>query len=407
MMNTVEKGTRFELQVKNYIEQQIALNNFPVSKNHKVFLQKEYFSNARQSYIKFDVTIEEYLDGFDDFYRITIIECKDYKRNVEVGKIEEFYLKCKQVADLKCKAIFVSTSNVSVSAHNALKTYGIGFIRFLNVENQFRPILPRKSSNNLTYQPQKKNNQNTSNFDINKASFKGYLNHKISLEPKVFFYELFNVKHNIELVNTNNTLETFFLFQLEEISEAVLKDNGYIDGAFDIEKLLIQLAKNLDYTIIYRFKNDSEMLAYVDFEQKLITFHINDEVNIQQARFTMAHEASHLILKHDAYLLNDIFKKDDKKFFALSEKDFQMLESQANYLAACLLVPRNVFIPIFNKLVADNKDRGFGKVFVDNQPCNIAPFLKNLAILSNYFNVSKSVIEYRLKDLNLINDGRS
>ena len=61
-MNTTQVGNEYELKVKAIVEKLIDINGVPgVGKCHQVFWQKGYKCDYGRI-IKFDVTIESYLD---------------------------------------------------------------------------------------------------------------------------------------------------------------------------------------------------------------------------------------------------------------------------------------------------------------------------------------------------------
>lgn len=401
MMNTVEKGTRFEKQLYDFIVEQIREGKFPVSNNHKVFMQKAYFSETRKDYIKFDVTIEEYIEGFEDFFRIIIFECKNYNKNISADKIDEFYSKCQQIGKLKGKGIFVSTTDLSESAKNSLKSAGMGFMRFFNQHNTFRTILPRKSP----YRNFKNKSFIQSEIIVSTKNFLSQYSGCYYQNPKDFFFNFLGLNQELKL--KSNSIKFLSNFDLEDIGNEIVKTANYNGGAFDIFSLLDNVKNNFGYQVIYLGRSKSDLLGYVDFDKKLIGFFIFNHNNDIQARFTVAHELSHILLEHGKYLINDIYY--DNHHFILKENsnELKKLETQANYLASCILIPKLHLIEIFNKFTSDFKNKGFGKVYIDNQPCNLQPYLILLKRLSLHFVVSKQVMEIRLKDLNLINDCRN
>jgi hypothetical protein len=47
-----------------------------------------------------------------------------------------------------------------------------------------------------------------------------------------------------------------------------------------------------------------------------------------------------------------------------------------------------------------------GKIYVDNQPCNQKTLYEIIGMLSEFFHVSKSAVDYRLSYLKLVDDYR-
>ena len=83
------------------------------------------------------------------------------------------------------------------------------------------------------------------------------------------------------------------------------------------------------------------------------------------------------------------------------------MEWQANFFASALLLPKDM---LGTKILQEKKQMGLRntlRVYVDNQRCNQNDFYTLKEKLANYFGVSKTVVEIRLKDLKLLDDRRS
>lgn len=84
------------------------------------------------------------------------------------------------------------------------------------------------------------------------------------------------------------------------------------------------------------------------------------------------------------------------------------MEFQANYLAASLVLPRHNVLSDFRGLVGglELSNRGFGSLYVDDQPCN----LQNFEVVARHFTanygVSHTAATIRLKSLGLLRDAR-
>jgi Zn-dependent peptidase ImmA (M78 family) len=84
------------------------------------------------------------------------------------------------------------------------------------------------------------------------------------------------------------------------------------------------------------------------------------------------------------------------------------MEFQANYFASCLLMPRANFIEDFRRLVRARgiPDRGFGALYVDDQPCNLDNYEVVTSALVRKYGVSRTAAALRLDALGLIRDAR-
>lgn len=84
------------------------------------------------------------------------------------------------------------------------------------------------------------------------------------------------------------------------------------------------------------------------------------------------------------------------------------MEFQANYLAACLLLPKNQVASDFRALIAQLEipNRGFGLLYVDDQACNRVNFDRVASYFTSTYGVSKTATAIRLRSLGLLKDAR-
>lgn len=85
------------------------------------------------------------------------------------------------------------------------------------------------------------------------------------------------------------------------------------------------------------------------------------------------------------------------------------MEYQANFFAFCLLMPKVSFIRDFRILLSalGISDRGFGELYLDNQPCNFQNYEKVTRELMARYGVSRAAASIRLEGLGLLRDVRS
>ncbi|MBK7160589.1 MAG: ImmA/IrrE family metallo-endopeptidase [Ignavibacteria bacterium] len=134
----------------------------------------------------------------------------------------------------------------------------------------------------------------------------------------------------------------------------------------------------------------------------------------KRLKFVLAHELGHLVFHR-----NLKFSQEEYEIFTETEIDFNTgkknlvtdrdwLEWQANYFASCFLMPQNSFE---NALLNVQSNLGIiknsGIIYLDNQHNNINDFDRIKSEMSKIFMVNKTNIEYRLFDLNKINDQRN
>ena len=114
--------------------------------------------------------------------------------------------------------------------------------------------------------------------------------------------------------------------------------------------------------------------------------------------FTIAHELGHYFLQH--------LDNENSEIICL-ERDFQKIEHkkdekevEANYFAACLLMPLNLLLPVFEDFLSIVDRRGV--LYVDNQRCNFLDYKKCVAHIQIKFYVTETAIRYRLINLGKI-----
>jgi len=112
--------------------------------------------------------------------------------------------------------------------------------------------------------------------------------------------------------------------------------------------------------------------------------------------FTIAHELGHFYLKH---------LEDQKTEIICMERDLQKIddlkdkqEVEANFFAACLLMPFSLLQPAFEAFMKWN-DRSNGVLYVDKQSCNLRDYKCCIQRMQLYFDVSQTAIRYRLINL--------
>lgn len=183
-----------------------------------------------------------------------------------------------------------------------------------------------------------------------------------------------------------------------------------------IEKICSELNNNvsLEIKFIDDLGTDStgfEILGKIQFDPDKIFIKKGHE-NYHRKRFTIAHELGHYFLNHEEYLEGEFYsQKDEEENYlnSINSLDIKRLEWQANYFASCLLLPREKFLKEFFRLYGKENlvDKSFGILYVDNQSCNLDTFYRLTNQLRSMFQVSRQVIEIRLKEENIMVDERS
>jgi Zn-dependent peptidase ImmA (M78 family) len=161
------------------------------------------------------------------------------------------------------------------------------------------------------------------------------------------------------------------------------------------------------------FPNGSKILGYYNFKPRAIFIDSSLQNDEHKFNFTLAHELGHLVLHRNIKFEGlDYTKIEDAEYDIATGKkilqtDKDWIEWQANSFASSFLMPRTTFRMALAKVQQSmGISRNLGMVFLDNQGVNLKDFYTLKEQLGNIFKVSKSVVEYRLESLGLLNDQR-
>jgi Zn-dependent peptidase ImmA (M78 family) len=201
---------------------------------------------------------------------------------------------------------------------------------------------------------------------------------------------------------------------LEGIAHDALASVGADGGQVDLEQLCARhpAAKGL---ILLRtaaaHTEPNHPLARITFEPLAIELFEVSASTTGRDRFTLAHEIGHLLLGHGKYLKAEWRDEADNESIEGIRDDgtaLKRMEFQANYLASCLLMPRDRFVKAFHEQlqIRGVQNKGFGPLFVDMQECNLNNYYGVTAQLMSQFGVSRAAVTIRLAGLDLINDAR-
>ena len=101
--------------------------------------------------------------------------------------------------------------------------------------------------------------------------------------------------------------------------------------------------------------------------------------NEELSRFTIAHEIGHKVLHSGIYEKAKITTIDQYHKFSssISEEEYKRFEDQANNFAGCLLVPTEILVSLYNKILEEKK--------------------MSILDLTRYFKVSQATLKIRIK----------
>jgi Zn-dependent peptidase ImmA (M78 family) len=428
--STTKRGDALEKDIYDFFELEIKADRFIAKADCcKLRRKPKYFSRDRGSEITFDVSIEIYLPGAEDFTMVVLIECKNYTHSVPVDDVEEFFSKVQQVAAAKSKAIIASTGSFQSGTREFARSKGIGLLRYLSPDDckwelmrspsTFDKIDSHSGSLNI--------DAGLSQQDYKSDIFDLFLQspRRVTHSLRAFFEDIFldnalSPLHLKQIVNPKSKDFEFVPYLEKEALEKIASDiqcklkykNGPVplDILCEMENIRSGLSVKLDTELPPEFL-ERQVLGRINFKDLQIEIYRQESINLGRDKFTLAHELSHYILEHGKYMVREWCDASD---FTLEHSpsydrtNVARMEFQANYLAACLLLPRQNVISDFKYLIGklDLSNRGYGSLYVDNQPCNINNFEIVTRHFTKNYGVSHTAASIRLQSLGLLQDAR-
>ena len=131
-MNTTEKGNAFEQQVYKALKEELNAERLGLLPHScEIFRKRSYFSKDRGSNIVADISIEVTLPNANRWSFLWVWECKDHKRALSVGEVEEFDSKLRQIAGDNIKGALAVSGGLQSAAFDYACSKGIGVVRIL------------------------------------------------------------------------------------------------------------------------------------------------------------------------------------------------------------------------------------------------------------------------------------
>lgn len=412
-MNSTKKGDELEYWLHDYLRVQIESANLVLgvypAELCKLHQKKKYFCKEREADVEFDIVVEVYRVGTSTPHISLVFECKNHESPIQERDITDFSDKLGRIFAHGAKGFIVSSSRLQRGAERIASSRRIGIVKF--DKNGIEIVAERKSG--LWSEGSFLEAQVFDNLSAPKSlKFVAYSEGR-------FFGSASDLILTLEQASTGGLVDTpaerehtVPFLKDEAIREIAAESHSLLmhsRGAVDVHELCSLLGLKLQFTD--QVDQDSvgrEILGTANFERRKIE--INRHGHRQRERFTIAHEIGHFCLDHGRYILSDFVVESDLFLGGDFERslNFERLEQQANIYASELLLPREDFLNSTRELRdrLDIKDRGFGYIFVDNQPCNYVPYNELISSLSLHYDVSRQAIEVRLKRMRLVTDKR-
>jgi len=391
-MNTTAIGTEFEDKVFKYFSSLLNKGEigFAPPKHSKIFKHKKY-PTAYGRDIDFDITIETYNPSVkgEEWSTLAIIECKRYNSIVDVGEIDEFIGKMKDVSDTGVKGIMVTTKGFSQSGIGKARHYHLGLVVFSESNKEW--LVSRDQ--NYTHKNQ---------MPILKGDTQA------GMLPLCFYDGSF--------CSMINMLEKFdvAISDKQSISIPYLKKEEIESKALELYRSTNVVSNDIAYSALSQ-KYPNIKITFEDLpdgqygclslKDNIITIANEIKNDTHRRNFTLAHELGHLCL-HGKVLKNrmSVLKEYDERVVAtLPDKIIKRMEVQANHFASYLLMPRRQFDSVVQSIFKELNIRT-GRLYLDNQRCNIRDVDYALFLLSSKFNVSRTAAKMRLLNEGLMHD---
>ena len=410
MSSSLKKGTDFEKRVFEAIKEALSRDCFIVGGNRiEVHHQKGYYSILRKSNIIIDISVEKFIPEFDEPSLVVFVECKNYKKKVTVDDVEEFATKLRQISGFNAKGIMITTVGFQKGAFEYGKSTNIA-LALLNEDNAIKYLTPRiQEAPSLPDKPvdDAENSPIFQDEVCDSAPF-------IALYNSLHYFDIFSLLKDLEVVDNasfspSNVQSIPYLSNAEILSKAdelLDKASAYSKNAIDLSKIIRHLESSAGITFnedlnLGSTRGLSILGSYNHLSNSL---NLNVDENLQRKRFTLAHELGHYML-HSSYF--HVSNEDvDPELALVSPQKHSRLEYQANVFASYLLLPPSTFLDYVNQLLIKYYGRSISQIFVDNQSVNWKLFNGVLAEAAIHFDVSPAVVEYRLKDENILVDKR-
>jgi Zn-dependent peptidase ImmA (M78 family) len=348
---------------------------------------------------------------------------------VPVDDVEEFFAKVQQVAAANAKAVIASTASFQSGSRAFAESKGIGLMRYFD-PSCFKWELLRSPSASAQSTSSKDRHLVEAGLYVQDFQSQGFdlyfQSHKRETNSLWDFFEDlsdgFGLTQSLlrKVKNLSGRVISEVRFyekdQLEAIATSLLYEMGYTGGLFDLDSLCERESKRVGLVVNQHASIDTKELKNppldrIQFEPLVIDIYAQESSNPGRDRFTLAHELAHHLLDHKKYLVQESCENSD---FSLHRRslidggDIARMEFQANYLAASMLLPKEYVLQDFKKFASELGliDKGFGHLYVDDQPCNQQNYRYITGGLMSKFGVSRSAVTIRLETMGLLYDAR-
>ena len=401
-LNTTKIGDEFESKSLDIIKKVIEEEQLGhLASCLQIFSKKEYYSPKRKKNIKFDLTIEVWPPGAARYALIYIIECKDYATRVPVSKVEDFISKIQQVSGVNVKGIFISNSPLQEAGYNIAESVGMMFIQGESSDD-YKIILHK--SNRVSQ---------TDKLPIIKETFASeQIDKSVELIENLIDKKINDAfRANIDTSRVSYNIDRLSKDEIEKITKEELEkiDSKIFSAAYTLNPKKLIEYMSIKYGISFiDINRASGLLGSCDVKNNIIG--INSSIKgTDRELFILGHEFGHYLLHQKLSIgqaAYDAFE-DSEYNFRTGKNDLKnprhWIEWQANCFSSSLVLPKAPFLArVWNCQDGLNKSRGV--IYLDDQYNNVKDFRELVKKIAYVFNVSKTSVIFKLKEMELIND---
>lgn len=402
--STVEKGDDFESRALGIVQRLIEDSQISHLPEHiRVYTKKDkgYFSSLREKEIFFDLTLEVWPPNAQRSSFTYFIECKNYSGPIPVGQVSKFAEDVREVAGLNCKAIFIANTRLQEGGFNIAKNLGLMLIQGESARD-FHIVLHKSSQPNFK-----------DAIPILKSSFdSSVIDESVTPLEKLIDDVLRSVFKELEETSgTSYNVDRLSKIDIIAKAEQELKrfdpEIFNVGRAIDIDRLKEYLKNTYDVEI-KQFSTPADLLGNCDFSTNTISLN-SSIVNTKRELFVLGHEIGHYLLHHSLRIGQATYEsfEDSIENFRTRRRDLKnpknWIEWQANQFSSSFIMPRANFLARLwywqNEIGMKN-----GPIYLDDQRVNQKNFYKIVDRMSYFFNVTKTSIIYKLKEMDLIED---
>ena len=407
-MDTTAIGNRLEDDLYQYLCEQkirgdLILGTYPHCRT-EIYKKRKYPCKEREDDVEFDIVLEITRQDASEPHLYVILECKNWSSPNPETVVTDFSDKLSRIAKHNSKGILVTSSRLQKGAEKIARNRGIAIVKY---DRDGLDFIAERSGGIVLKKDELVGQFYLQDNKERALRFSGYFD-------DCYYSSIIDLLHVLaggqKFQHGNSpTVRSMHRQELDAIAELQRRNIEYVDGPVELDLLCSTLGIELNsHEPTAKLSTGNERLGWADFREKKI--HIVKGGHEVRERFTIAHEIGHFVLGHGEIIRSDAVLMEDLLHVSSSSKTSALnrLEAQANLFAAELLLPRKQFTTQIEYLrkVHDIHDRGHGYIYVDDQPCNYAPYHELLGTVKTHFGVSKQAIEIRLLQFGMLADSR-